>query len=358
MAILGKVAGPMLRDNLVRNGVDLIIDSNLAYFDVHNRRVGINTTLPAYDFQVNGNVQTTGLLANNAVISGNLTIPVGNNSNYPTVAFGGQMRFNGEQLALEYYDGTSWAQVPTPASSSNQISSDFFYGDDTTANFTLSQNSTTQGSLVSVNGVLQQPGNSYTITGNVLSFTGDIPVSTDVIEVRSFTVNSQVGKISNGTNNIRAEYIANIGTITLTTDSENRVVVNANSTIVNNRLTINNKLIGNTITILDSASGVIPLDLTKVTNIITSKYGGVYSMADGLEGQILYLVSGVDGYDPHNIQVRVDHLRHRSDIGGVSTILANLNVRPFVTPDTLEQFPGVVTCIFANGAWNFSDGAA
>jgi hypothetical protein len=357
MAILGKVAGLMLRDNLVRNGVDLIIDSNLAYFDVNNRRLGINTTLPAYDFQVNGNVQTTGLLANNAIISEILGIPVGNNSNYPTTAFGGQMRFNGEQLVLEYYDNTSWAQVPTAAGVSSQISSDLFYGDNTTANFTISQNSTTQGSLVSVNGVLQQPGNSYVITGNVLSFTGDIPVSTDVIEVRSFTVNSQVGKISNGTNSIRAEYIANIGTILLTTDSQNRVVVNANSTIVNNSLTINNRLIGNSVSITDSAAAWVPLDLNKVINIITSKYNGTYLMADGQEGQIMYLVSGVDGYDPHLIQVQVDKLRHRSDIGGVSGI-GNLNVRPFVTPDTLEQFPGVVTCIFANGAWNFSDGAA
>jgi hypothetical protein len=357
MAILGKVAGPMLRDNLVRNGVDLIIDSNLAYFDVHNRRVGINTTLPAYDFQVNGNVQTTGLLANNAVISGNLTIPVGNNSNYPAVAVSGQMRFNSQQIALEYYDGTSWAQVPTPASSSNQISSDFFYGDNVKTNFTLSQNSTTQGSLVSVNGVLQQPGNSYTITGNVLSFSGDIPVNTDVIEVRSFTVNSQVGKISNGTNNIRAEYIANIGTITLTTDRQNRVVVNANSTVVNNNLTVNNRLIGNTISIPDSITSWAPLDLTKVINIVTSKNGGTYLLANGQEGQILYLVAGVDGYDPHSIQVQVASLRHRSDLGGVN-MTGNVNIRPFVTPDTLEQFPGVVTCIFANGAWNFSDGAA
>ena len=44
MTALGKVAGSMLKDNLVRNGVDLILDSNLMYWDVVNRRVGINNS--------------------------------------------------------------------------------------------------------------------------------------------------------------------------------------------------------------------------------------------------------------------------------------------------------------------------
>ena len=65
MSVLGKVAGTMLKDNLVRNGVDLVVDGNLMYFDVSNRRVGINTTLPGNTLTVNGSATINTLYANN-----------------------------------------------------------------------------------------------------------------------------------------------------------------------------------------------------------------------------------------------------------------------------------------------------
>ena len=80
MAILGKVAGPMLRDNLVRNGVDLVIDSDLTYFDVANRRVGINTVLPASDLDVRGSLFANNINSSISLCASLLsftTIPIG-----------------------------------------------------------------------------------------------------------------------------------------------------------------------------------------------------------------------------------------------------------------------------------------
>ena len=77
MAVLGKVAGTMLKDNLVRNGVDLSIDTDLMYFDVANRRVGINTTMPGNTFVANGTATISNLYINgNAITSlnGNLIL--------------------------------------------------------------------------------------------------------------------------------------------------------------------------------------------------------------------------------------------------------------------------------------------
>ena len=74
MAILGKVAGSMLKDNLLRLGVDLQVDTDLMYFDMTNRRVGINTTLPGNTFVANGN--TT--LSNIYITNGNITALNGN----------------------------------------------------------------------------------------------------------------------------------------------------------------------------------------------------------------------------------------------------------------------------------------
>ena len=66
MAVIGKIGGNMLKDNLLRFNVDLIIDGNLMYYDTNNRRVGINNNLPGNSLSVNG---TTTL--SNIFISGN-----------------------------------------------------------------------------------------------------------------------------------------------------------------------------------------------------------------------------------------------------------------------------------------------
>ena len=87
---IGKISGLMLQSDLVRQGVDLAIDSTLVYFDVANRRVGVNTVNPNNAVSVNGNVNAEyyfgiigtanqPLITNlgtlgNLTISGNLTV--------------------------------------------------------------------------------------------------------------------------------------------------------------------------------------------------------------------------------------------------------------------------------------------
>lgn len=81
---IGKISGQMLQSDLVRQGVDLAIDSTLVYFDVANRRVGFNTVTPNNAVSVAGNVNAQyyfGLIgtANQPLITnvgtlGNLTV--------------------------------------------------------------------------------------------------------------------------------------------------------------------------------------------------------------------------------------------------------------------------------------------
>jgi hypothetical protein len=77
MAFLGKISGTMLKDNLLRNNVDLIIDGNLMYFDTLNRRVGINTIIPGNALTVNGSVT-----ASNVYILDNTISSVNGNLNF------------------------------------------------------------------------------------------------------------------------------------------------------------------------------------------------------------------------------------------------------------------------------------
>jgi hypothetical protein len=55
---VGRISGPLLKDNLLRDGVDLSFETDLLYLDVVNSRVGINTATPAYDLDVNGTTRS------------------------------------------------------------------------------------------------------------------------------------------------------------------------------------------------------------------------------------------------------------------------------------------------------------
>ena len=58
---VGRITGPLLKANLVRQGVDLAFETSLLYIDVINGRIGINTATPSTDLHVNGTTRTTNL---------------------------------------------------------------------------------------------------------------------------------------------------------------------------------------------------------------------------------------------------------------------------------------------------------
>ena len=71
---VGRISGPLLKANLLRNGVDLAFETDLLYLDVNNNRIGVKTASPAYDVDVNGTINATNLRATNEVNVGNLNI--------------------------------------------------------------------------------------------------------------------------------------------------------------------------------------------------------------------------------------------------------------------------------------------
>jgi hypothetical protein len=246
---INYVKGQILADNLERDGIDLAFDTDLVYLDVGANRIGINTTTPVSTLEVVGNITVgnivipnvgnvnlsnvninnlvnpfqpqdaatkqyvddqTGnisgvgnLTFSNTVIStglanGNITlaatgtglvtidgtlgliIPAGNTAQRPSPAVQGTIRFNTENLRLEVYDGSEWDQVV------GGVTNETLNGDGITTNFTLNRNTTTSGTLIMLNGVVQLPTTAYSISpspGNTLVFT-EAPVVTDVIDVR------------------------------------------------------------------------------------------------------------------------------------------------------------------------------
>ena len=71
---VGRISGPLLKANLLRNGVDLAFETDLLYLDVSNNRIGVKTNSPAYDVDVNGTINATNLQATNQVSVGNLNL--------------------------------------------------------------------------------------------------------------------------------------------------------------------------------------------------------------------------------------------------------------------------------------------
>ena len=77
---VGRISGPLLKSNLLRQGVDLAFETDLLYLDVTNRRIGVKTNAPAETLDINGSarIQTLDILDTSLPI-GNITIN-GNNS--------------------------------------------------------------------------------------------------------------------------------------------------------------------------------------------------------------------------------------------------------------------------------------
>jgi len=122
-----------------------------------------------------GTVQFTG----NAGIG----LPYGTDATRPTYPIVGLTRYNSQRSSIEYYDGTQWL-APGEA----VISSQTINPDGSANTFALSSNTSTAGVLVSINGTLQQPTSAYVIVGNnQIQFT-EIPLTTDIVEVRYISV--------------------------------------------------------------------------------------------------------------------------------------------------------------------------
>lgn len=59
---LGRISGPLLSDNLLRNGVNLAFDTDVMYLDVNNKFVGFNTDTPTRALDIFGDAYATDLI--------------------------------------------------------------------------------------------------------------------------------------------------------------------------------------------------------------------------------------------------------------------------------------------------------
>lgn len=69
---IGRISGQLLKSNLLRAGENLAFETDLLYLDVVNSRVGIKTSSPNADLQINGTTRTTNVVVDAALTVGTL----------------------------------------------------------------------------------------------------------------------------------------------------------------------------------------------------------------------------------------------------------------------------------------------
>lgn len=210
---VGRISGPLLKDNLLRNGVDLAFETDLLYLDVNNRRIGINTKTPSNELTVSGTTRTTNLQATNSSTLGQIT-------------FSGNTISSSSNIINLLPSGTNPVVYQGTISVGNMsISNNVIAGTGTNTNIEISTTGTGQvifNSNMLVNGNIHATGN-ITADGNItlgdsntdnIIFAGE--VNSDILPNVTETYN--LGAASPGArwNNVYATTV-NTTTVNVTT---------------------------------------------------------------------------------------------------------------------------------------------
>jgi hypothetical protein len=216
------LSGAMLNSNLNRGGIDLAISNanvtigNITIANVGNVNAGnvninnlaspvansdaatkgyvlsqisgnittignltvVDTTISSSTANANINIDPNGTGTFQIIGTNGFVVPVGNVAQRPSPVSAGTLRFNSEYGRLEYYDGAEWDVVGGGVTNQTIATAD-----GTTTAFTLDRESTTSAALVMLNGIVQLPTASYSVSGNTLTFT-QAPVTSDIIDIR------------------------------------------------------------------------------------------------------------------------------------------------------------------------------
>ena len=271
------------------NGTGSVIASNLSITGLANNSILITDSAGNFttDSELAYDLSTNALLAGNFSLSGttlattltnsNLTLepngtglfivntpssmvlPIGTTGDRPT-PLGGMIRYNSSINKIEWYNGTTWFELPTDTAT---IVSDIFQGDGSTTAFTLSQNATTAQTLVSINGVIQQPTTAYTVSGSTLTMT-EIPQPTDTIEARLLTQTIAVYSILDDDTEVHVDN--SVPEITFKVATNNAAVITSNTAAFN--FPITSKAYNTQFSTISGATGTVGHNCSNGTTFV------------------------------------------------------------------------------------------
>ena len=289
---------------------------------------------------------------------GAIVLPVGATSRRPAAAgnvdVAGMLRFNSTSNNLEFYDGTNWTAA---GSTFTVITTNSFSGNGAQYDYTLSSSSTTAGTMVMVNGVVQIPTTAYSVSGTTLTFT-EAPAAGDAIDARVLITTATVSAISsgNGFNNfdVATAPYANVtagtsaATVRLSVDGATGTATFTNDVVINGNLTVKGGSSGN-INIGDQTTdkvqlqGTIVYDQTAI-NALGTNLKQLDSFSTSAYSTAKYLIQIKDGANIESAEVLLAQDTANAVIttyavlapaGALGTFQANISsgtVRLFYTP--------------------------
>jgi hypothetical protein len=329
---LGKIAGPALKDNLLRLGVDLSVETSLLYLDVNNLRVGINTATPNVDLDANGTVNFKNRLQINAANINNL---INNDNIYITTQGTGQVIIQGNasigNISIGSNVNVGNVNV-TYLSSAQQLQSTV-----TTGTTPLLVNSTTRVSNLNVAtaGNLINGNSSVTVNPN-----GNVNIS--VTGTSNVLVVTPTGANISGTANVTGTIYGVDGNLT------GNLTVGGNVTMANLNLAnivSNGNLTANTLVVNNSANlGNISINNVTISSIPVNS--NIYLAPNGTGGMIRWNQSTTkfewyDGTNWNSVTSAQTQLTSDAFTGDGSTNVFTLS-QTSTTAATLVSINGVV----------------
>ena len=275
----------------------------LLFVKASTDKIGIATNSPSYILDIND--------------TGAVRLPQGNTAARPTAATG-VIRFNTQTGSYEgSQDGSTWVSFVTTDGTTPAISKLSATGDGSTSIFTSFFAATPASAanvLVFIDNVHQEPTENYTISGTTLTFTSAPHPGARIYALVGF----DYGAGGSGPTNILTTVAKDAG----------------------------------------SSTGTIALDLTKLVNKIVPQTSGdddQYTLADGIEGQIMYIVAGGDLSSEYT-SMKFANARYRNTSGNIVEASNVAFWLPFGGSLTGESqntaYNTSVTLIFTDGYWN------
>jgi|13_taG_2_1085334.scaffolds.fasta_scaffold00649_6 hypothetical protein len=169
---VGRISGPLLKSNLIRNGIDLAFETDLLYLDVNNQRIGVKNSSPQYDLDITGTMRSTNINVDNNLDIANINV-TGN-----TISTSEQYLNLGTLDNIVYQNK---ARIDGIDIQGNVISTN-----DSSANLEFRPNGTGE---VHVHSDMNVTGNIHA-TGNI-SADGDIIIGD--ADTDSITINAEIG---------------------------------------------------------------------------------------------------------------------------------------------------------------------
>ena len=214
----------------------------------NNGLIYTNTAKNAIVFSSTGNVNVQDGVITKFDSDGAIILPVGSSARRPGAAgnvdVAGMLRFSSTSNNVEFYDGTNWLVA---GSEFTVITTNAFNGNGVQTAFTLSSASTTAGTIVMVNGVVQIPVTAYSVSSTTLTFT-EAPATGDVIDARVLITTATVSSVSSGNGynsfDVANPPYANItagtssATVRVSVDGATGKVTFTNDVLINGSLTV------------------------------------------------------------------------------------------------------------------------